>query len=129
MSTLVSYIQICLMATLHRHQLQKFWEHKSEETAAGSVTTGSSEATHVDGLAMIKKNGRRSVCPMVKTFQLNTIMGERTSCSREVRKVYRGEAHILPVSEKSHLILDAKLAKQNIDENTIGVFVILSRPT
>jgi glutamate decarboxylase len=32
---------------------------------------------------------------------------------------------ILPVSEESHHCLDPELVKQNIDENTIGVFVIL----
>ena len=35
------------------------------------------------------------------------------------------EARILPVSAESHYRLDPELVKQNIDENTIGVFVIL----
>lgn len=32
---------------------------------------------------------------------------------------------ILPVSEKSNYCLDPELVRENIDENTIGIFVIL----
>ena len=35
------------------------------------------------------------------------------------------EGRILPVSEKSLYVLDPESVRQNVDENTIGIFVIL----
>ena len=40
-------------------------------------------------------------------------------------RYFEVEARILPVSAESHWCLDPKLVRENIDENTIGVFVIL----
>ncbi len=40
-------------------------------------------------------------------------------------RYFEVEARILPVSEKSRYRLDPELVRKNIDENTIGVFVIL----
>jgi glutamate decarboxylase len=40
-------------------------------------------------------------------------------------RYFEVEARILPVSEDSSYRLDPELVKKNIDENTIGVFVIL----
>ncbi len=40
-------------------------------------------------------------------------------------RYFEVEARILDVSEKSLYRLDPDLVKENIDENTIGVFVIL----
>jgi glutamate decarboxylase len=40
-------------------------------------------------------------------------------------RYFEVEARILPVSEKSCYRLDPALVRDNIDENTIGVFVIL----
>lgn len=40
-------------------------------------------------------------------------------------RYFEVEARILPVSEESHWCLDPKLVRENINENTIGIFVIL----
>ena len=40
-------------------------------------------------------------------------------------RYFEVEARILDVSENSMFRLDPELVKQNIDENTIGVFVIM----
>lgn len=40
-------------------------------------------------------------------------------------RYFEVEARILPVSAKSDYRLDPELVKKNIDENTIGVFVIM----
>ena len=40
-------------------------------------------------------------------------------------RYFEVEARILDVSEKSKYRLDPELVKKNIDENTIGVFVIM----
>lgn len=47
-----------------------------------------------------------------------------TNTSRFAR-YFEVEARILPVSEESHYCLDPKLVRENVDENTIGIFVIL----
>jgi glutamate decarboxylase len=40
-------------------------------------------------------------------------------------RYFEVEARILPVSAKSRYRLDPDLVRDNIDENTIGIFVIL----
>jgi len=60
------------------------------------------------------------------TLKPNIIMGANAQVALEkFARYFEVEARILPVSEKSHFRLDPELVKQNIDENTIGVFVIL----
>lgn len=54
------------------------------------------------------------------------IMGANAQVALEkFARYFEMEARILPVSEKSNFRLDPELVKHNIDENTIGVFVIL----
>lgn len=56
----------------------------------------------------------------------NIIMGANAQVALEkFARYFEVEARILPVSEKSEFRLDPELVKKNIDENTIGVFVIL----
>lgn len=56
----------------------------------------------------------------------NIIMGANAQVALEkFARYFEVEARILPVSEKSSYRLDPELVKENIDENTIGVFVIL----
>ena len=60
------------------------------------------------------------------TSKPNIIMGANAQVALEkFARYFEVEARILPVSEKSRYSLDPDLVKENIDENTIGVFVIL----
>ena len=60
------------------------------------------------------------------TTNPNIIMGANAQVALEkFARYFEVEARILPVSEKSRYRLDPELVRQNIDENTIGVFVIL----
>jgi len=60
------------------------------------------------------------------TLKPNIIMGANAQVALEkFARYFEVEARILPVSEKSHYRLDPELVKENVDENTIGVFVIL----
>ena len=60
------------------------------------------------------------------TLKPNIIMGANAQVALEkFARYFEVEARILPVSEKSRFRLDPELVKENIDENTIGVFVIL----
>lgn len=60
------------------------------------------------------------------TLKPNIIMASNAQVALEkFARYFEVEARILPVSEKSRYRLDPELVKDNIDENTIGVFVIL----
>ena len=60
------------------------------------------------------------------TSNPNIIMGANAQVALEkFARYFEVEARILDVSEKSHFRLDPDLVKENIDENTIGIFVIL----
>jgi glutamate decarboxylase len=56
----------------------------------------------------------------------NIIMGANAQVALEkFARYFEVESRILPVSAKSRYRLDPELVRENIDENTIGVFVIL----
>lgn len=102
------------------------WGAQNNETAVGSATTGSSEAIHLGGLAMKKRWQQRRKSEGKDTSKPNIIMGANAQVALEkFARYFEVEARILEVSEKSQFRLDPDLVKQNVDENTIGVFVIL----
>jgi glutamate decarboxylase len=60
------------------------------------------------------------------TSKPNIIMGSNAQVALEkFARYFDVEARILPVTKESRFVLDPKLVAENIDENTIGVFVIL----
>ena len=102
------------------------WGVQKGERAIGSATTGSSEAIHLGGLAMKRRWQERRMKEGKDTSKPNIIMGANAQVALEkFARYFEVEARILPVSEKSNFRLDPELVKENIDENTIGVFVIL----
>lgn len=106
--------------------IANLWGAQKGETAIGSATTGSSEAIHLGGLAM-KRRWREKREQQGKSFSNpNIIMGSNAQVALEkFARYFDVEARILDVSEKSLYRLDPEKVKENIDENTIGVFVIL----
>ena len=102
------------------------WGVQKGETAIGSATTGSSEAIHLGGLAMKRRWQEKRMANSKDTSKPNIIMGSNAQVALEkFARYFEVEARILNVSKESHFRLDPELVKQNIDENTIGVFVIL----
>ena len=102
------------------------WGVQKGEKAIGSATTGSSEAIHLGGLAMKRRWQEKRDKEGKDKSKPNLIMGANAQVALEkFARYFEVEARILPVSEASHFRLDPELVKQNIDENTIGVFVIL----
>lgn len=102
------------------------WGVQKNETAIGSATTGSSEAIHLGGLAMKRRWQEKRDKEGKDKSKPNIIMGSNAQVALEkFARYFEVEARILPVSEESLFRLDPKLVKENIDENTIGVFVIL----
>ncbi|KAH6710675.1 glutamate decarboxylase-like protein [Leptodontidium sp. MPI-SDFR-AT-0119] len=106
--------------------IANLWGASKSEKAIGSATTGSSEAIHLGGLAMKRRWQEKRKEQNKSTDKPNIIMGANAQVALEkFARYFEVEARILPVSEKSNFRLDPELVKENIDENTIGVFVIL----
>ncbi|KAI0552334.1 glutamate decarboxylase [Xylaria curta] len=106
--------------------IAKIWGVSQSEKAVGTATTGSSEAIHLGGLAMKRRWQEHRRAKGLDTSKPNIIMGANAQVALEkFARYFEVEARILPVSEKSNYRLDPELVKDNIDENTIGVFVIL----
>jgi glutamate decarboxylase len=62
---------------------------------------------------------------LLRRYQFPKPTRRRFELTNKFARYFEVEARILPVSENSSYRLDPELVKQNIDENTIGVFVIL----
>ncbi|KAF7861456.1 hypothetical protein EAF04_008021 [Stromatinia cepivora] len=106
--------------------IANLWGAQKGEKAIGSATTGSSEAIHLGGLAMKRRWQEKRDADGKDKSKPNIIMGANAQVALEkFARYFEVEARILPVSEKSNYRLDPDLVKENIDENTIGVFVIL----
>ncbi|KAK6539011.1 hypothetical protein TWF694_010559 [Orbilia ellipsospora] len=106
--------------------IANMWGAQKGEKAIGSATTGSSEAIHLGGLAMKRRWQEKRMAEGKDTSKPNIIMGANAQVALEkFARYFEVEARILPVSQKSNYRLDPELVKKNIDENTIGIFVIL----
>ncbi|KAF1977907.1 glutamate decarboxylase [Bimuria novae-zelandiae CBS 107.79] len=102
------------------------WGVQKGEKAIGSATTGSSEAIHLGGLAMKRRWQEKRMKDKKDTSKPNILMGSNAQVALEkFARYFEVEARILPVSAESNYRLNPELVKENIDENTIGVFVIL----
>jgi glutamate decarboxylase len=106
--------------------LAHLWGVQKDERAIGSATTGSSEAIHLGGMAMKQLWRERRQAAGKDISKPNIIMGANAQVALEkFARYFDVEARILPVSKASRFVLDPKLVRKNVDENTIGVFVIL----
>jgi len=106
--------------------LANLWGVGKDEKAIGTATTGSSEAIHLGGLAMKRRWQERRRTAGKDTLKPNIVMGSNAQVALlKFARYFECEARVLPVSAKSKFRLDPELVKENIDENTIGIFVIL----
>lgn len=106
--------------------LGNLWGVGEGEKAVGSATTGSSEAIQLGGLALKRRWQERRRREGKSTENPNIIMGANAQVALEkFARYFDVEMRMLPVSEESRYRLDPQLVRDNVDENTIGVFVIL----
>lgn len=106
--------------------ISSMWGAQKGEHPIGTATTGSSEAIHLGGLAMKRRWQEKRMAAGKDTSKPNILMGANAQVALEkFARYFECEARILPVSKDSRYRLDPELVKKNIDENTIGVFVIL----
>ncbi|KAL2122156.1 hypothetical protein VTJ04DRAFT_2611 [Mycothermus thermophilus] len=106
--------------------LANLWGVQKGEQAVGSPTVGSSEAVLLGGLAMKRRWQENRRAEGRSTEKPNILMGSNAQVALlKFARYFDVEARVLPVSKESHYVLDPKKVKENVDENTIGVFVIL----
>ncbi|KAG7452756.1 glutamate decarboxylase [Guyanagaster necrorhizus] len=108
--------------------LASLWHAPSAKQAIGTATTGSSEAIQLGGLAMkrIWQAKRRAAGKSIHEPGPNIVMGANAQVALEkFARYFEVECRLVPVSVESSYRLDPKAAMQYVDENTIGVYVIL----
>ncbi|KAF8526307.1 glutamate decarboxylase [Hysterangium stoloniferum] len=108
--------------------LANLWHAPKAANAVGTATTGSSEAIQLGGLAMkrIWQEKRKAAGKSIHEPGPNIVMGANAQVALEkFARYFDVECRLVPVSEDSRYCLDPKRAMEFIDENTIGVFVIL----
>lgn len=108
--------------------LADLWHAPSAHNAIGTATTGSSEAIQLGGLAMkrIWQEKRKAAGKSIHEPGPNIVMGANAQVALEkFARYFEVECRLVPISVESKYRLDAKKAMDYVDENTIGVFVIL----
>jgi len=106
--------------------IANLWGAQTSEKAIGTATIGSSEAIQLGGLAMKRRWQEKRKAQGKDISNPNIIMGANAQVALlKFARYFEVEARVLDVTEKSEFRLDPDLVRKNIDENTIGVFVIL----
>ncbi|CCM02878.1 uncharacterized protein FIBRA_04992 [Fibroporia radiculosa] len=108
--------------------LADLWHAPRAQNAIGTATTGSSEAIQLGGLAMKRRwqEARKQAGKSIHEPGPNIIMGANAQVALEkFARYFDVEMRLVPISVESHYRLDPKKAMEFVDENTIGVYVIL----
>ncbi|KPV72538.1 uncharacterized protein RHOBADRAFT_46583 [Rhodotorula graminis WP1] len=107
--------------------LANLWHADDQkESAVGTATTGSSEAIQLGGLAMKKAWQARRKAAGKDYFHPNVVMGANAQVAIEkAARYFDIENRMVPVDESTKFVMDPRRAIKLVDENTIGVFVIL----
>lgn len=99
--------------------------HGEQTRAIGTACTGSSEAVMLGGLAMKKNWQARRRKQGKDTSKPNILMASCCQVALEkFARYFDVEARIVPVSKKDFLINYDEI-RPRLDENTIGIFVIM----
>ncbi|KAJ1667293.1 glutamate decarboxylase gad1 [Coemansia sp. RSA 1813] len=107
----------------HLHDL---WNGPKGADPVGTVVVGSSEGIMLGGLAMKWRWRARREAAGKDASKPNIIFGANAQVALEkTARYFDIEARMVPVCEESHYCLDIRKAIDMIDENTIGVYVIL----
>jgi len=108
--------------------LADLWHAPSAHGAIGTATTGSSEAIQLGGLAMkrIWQANRKAAGKSIHEPGPNIVMGANAQVALEkFARYFEVETRLVPVSEESKYRLDPKKVMDYVDENTIGIYIIL----
>ncbi|CDR40025.1 CYFA0S04e01970g1_1 [Cyberlindnera fabianii] len=105
--------------------LGKLWGGESGKPV-GTATTGSSEAIMLGGLALKKRWQAKRKEQGKDISNPNIIMGSNAQVALEkFARYFDVEPRLIPVTKESNYVLDLNKIEEQVDENTIGVFVIM----
>lgn len=105
--------------------ISHLWNVPENMEGVGTACTGSSEAIHLGGLAM-KRTWEKKKGIEPGSGKPNIIMGANAQVALEkFARYFDVEARILPASPDYGYSFDYTTLAEHVDENTIGVFVIL----
>ncbi|KXN86662.1 Glutamate decarboxylase [Leucoagaricus sp. SymC.cos] len=106
--------------------IANLWRAQKGEKATGTATAGSSEAILLGGLAMKKRWQEARKAAGKDYFHPNIVFGANAQVALEkFARYFDVECRLVPVKAEKGFIMDPHDALQYIDENTIGVMVIL----
>ncbi|KAG8859543.1 hypothetical protein FRB96_004427 [Tulasnella sp. 330] len=106
--------------------IANFWNVPKDCKAVGTATGGSSEAIMLGGLAMKKRWQEQRTKAGKDTLRPNIIFGSNAQVALEkFARYFDVEMRLVPVDESTRFVMSPKRAVDYIDENTIGVMVIL----
>ncbi|KAF5318664.1 hypothetical protein D9619_010690 [Psilocybe cf. subviscida] len=102
------------------------WKAPKEGKAIGTATAGSSEAIMLGGLAMKKRWQEARKAAGKDHYHPNIVFGSNAQVALEkFARYFDVETRLVPVKESNGFVMDPHDALSFIDENTIGVIVIL----
>ncbi|KAJ4466855.1 glutamate decarboxylase [Lentinula edodes] len=106
--------------------IASLWKAPSTGKVIGTSTAGSSEAIMLGGLAMKKRWQEARKAAKKGFYHPNIVFGSNAQVALEkFARYFDVECRLVPVKASSNYVMDPKDAIQFIDENTIGVMVIL----
>ncbi|KAJ6491385.1 glutamate decarboxylase [Mycena vitilis] len=106
--------------------LADLWKAPKETKAIGTSTAGSSEAIMLGGLAMKKRWQEARKAAGKDHYHPNIVFGSNAQVALEkFARYWDVEARLVPVNESTNYVMNPHDAIPFIDENTIGVIVIL----
>lgn len=110
------------------HAPRKFDEatDKHVTTAVGTATTGSSEAIMLGGLALKKAWQERRRAEGKSADNPNILMASCAQVALEkFARYFDVENRTIRITKDSNYVIDVDEIRKNVDENTIGIFVIM----
>jgi len=106
--------------------ISHLWNIPDDHKAIGTATVGSSEGVMLGGLAMRRRWEERRKKEGKDIDRPNIILASCAQVALEKFANYFGvEPRLIPVTEESHHVLDAKKTVAQVDERTIGIYAIL----
>ncbi|KAB5589249.1 Glutamate decarboxylase [Ceratobasidium theobromae] len=108
--------------------LADLWKAPEGGKAMGTATGGSSEAIMLGGLALKKRwqAARKAAGESIHEPGPNIVFGANAQVALEkFARYFDVECRLVPVDESTNHVMSPERAMQYIDENTIGVMVIL----
>jgi len=106
--------------------IANLWKVPKGSKAIGTPTGGSSEAIMLGGLAMKKRWQEARKAAGKDTNKPNIVFGSNAQVALEkFARYFDVEMRLVPVDESTRFCMSPKRAVKQIDENTIGVMVIL----